>query len=63
MKKLFIMGLILISCSKQKMSACYECELEAMREVRKEVCSEDGVPKIWTDGVGNSAAVINCKRK
>lgn len=64
MKKLLIILLICTSCSKQKLPACYECELEHLRTVKKEVCTDDGSkPTIWTDGVGNSASVINCKRK
>lgn len=64
MRSLFLLvsTLAVIGCSKQKQGGCYECELTYLPGIKKEVCSSDGVPTTWTDGVGNSAAVSNCKK-
>lgn len=66
MKKLFftlLVSTIIFSCSKEKGGKCYECELTNRPEIKKEICGSNGTPTTWSDGVGNSAAVQNCKRK
>lgn len=62
MKKLLLLALVFVSCTKEKQLKCYECELDQIRSITKIVCSEDGtVPTTWSDGIGQNAKVVNCK--
>lgn len=66
MKKIYtllLIAFITASCSKSNRGGCFECEIENARGMFKEVCTDEGVPTVWTDGIGNSATVVNCKRK
>lgn len=59
---IFLFAITFVGCSKDK-QRCWECDVTQMPGTKVDVCNNSSTPPtVWTDGVGNNAAVSNCKR-